>query len=562
MLYSISYGRFFIKLIIIILIINYVSPILRYNTFSELSIQSDINNTNNISQFKINITYTNPNTNFFSHQGNVTLKIFVNEEHSIFFIKPTDENGSIWLINSEKDYDFIINNFLNSPEDEHLFGENQICIIIPNTFTIKHTKNKLPIFSINQEDMYILINTCYRNNPAAFIQYQRELLNYPLEYYLISISVVVLISFVIFIIYLKIKCGLHRRNILSFNQMINYLPLQMCFIGILIIIDVYFDYKNKIEIKLSNSIMFNEILYILLCSIFKTFFWSTLLLMSYGWEITKNDLLSYEIKCFIFIYLLIYIIFCLDKVFDLFLKDVTILIFTIKELKNFVLYCIFSVLITLYSLKNIKLLYFTISFVKYNQGMHYVPQLRYKILMLKYILSFSLVYLAGYILLVIFQNLFFNTYVDIDNSIFEMINCTLYDCLFVIILVSLFFPKKLPRYFKVYFDLKLKNYNRRILKVILPNKEYLISSQNIINNSLQDFEYDEGKKVIPLVIIKPTFKENFEDKEKYHGLEEHECNQQIIFDKVGLGYLSTHISQYINNLGNSTNDQTIENDIL
>ena len=112
MLYSISYGRFFIKLIIIILIINYVSPILRYNTFSELSIQSDINNTNNISQFKINITYTNPNTNFFSHQGNVTLKIFVNEEHSIFFIKPTDENGSIWLINSEKDYDFIINNLL------------------------------------------------------------------------------------------------------------------------------------------------------------------------------------------------------------------------------------------------------------------------------------------------------------------------------------------------------------------------------------------------------------------------------------------------------------------
>lgn len=556
--YSNFHENFFIKIIIIILIVNYVSPILSYHTFSELSIQSDINNT---SQFKINITYTNPNTNFYSHQGNVTLKRFVNEEHSIYFTKQTDENGSIWLINTEKDYDFIVNNVLNSHEDENLFEENKICIIIPNTFTIKHTKNKFPIFSINQEDMYTLINTCYRNNPCALIQYQRDLLNYPLEYYLISISVVVLVSFVMFIIYFKIKCELHRRNILSFYQMINYLPFQIFLIGILITTDVYFDYKNKIEIKVSNSIMFNEILYVLLCSIFKTFFWSTLLLISYGWEITKNDLLSYEIKCFIFIFLFIYTIFCLDKVFDLFLKDVTFLIFTIKEIKNIVLYCIFSVLITVYSLKNIKLLYFTISFVKFNQGMHYVPQLKYKILMLKYILFFSLAYPTGYILLIIIQNLFFNTYVEIDNSFFEIINCTLYDCLFVVILVSLFFPKKLPRYFKVYFVLKLKNYNGRILKAILPNKEYLISSQNIIYN-LQDFEYEEGKKVIPLVILKPTFKENFLDKKKYQGLEEHECAQQIIFDKVNLGYLSTHISRYITNLGNSTNDQTIENDIL
>ena len=96
--------------------------------------------------------------------------------------------------------------------------------------------------------------------------------------------------------------------------MLHFLPLQMSLLGGFILIEIYIDCNNKINDIEADIFMFNKILYVLMYSIFKTLFWSTLLLMSYGWEITKNDLVSYEIKWFIFVYLIIYILFCSNNI--------------------------------------------------------------------------------------------------------------------------------------------------------------------------------------------------------------------------------------------------------
>ena len=537
-----------LKILIIYTVINHVNSVIQYKTLSELIL------TNNTNSKRIPLTFTNPNSNSFSLHGNLTLKFFIEKPNSLYFITPTDLNGSIWIINSEENYDFIIQNYIRE--------EQKIAIIISNTFTIKHTKKKPSIFSVELKDMYELINVCYSNSPTATIMYKREILYYPLEYYIISTSTIILVSLILFFIVSKTRCKIHKRNLLSFHKMLHFLPFQMSLLGGFILIEIYIDCTNKINDIESDIFMFNKILYVLMYSIFKTFFWSTLLLMSYGWEITKNDLLSYEIKWFIFVYLIIYILFCSDKLFEIFFKDVYILIYSITEIKNIIIYISLFILTFIFSYKNIKLLHFTIQFVKLNQGEHHIPQLLYKIHMLQRFILLVFIYLIGYALFMSFQNIYFENYVDIDNSLFEIVNSAIFDCFFVIILIFLYYPVKLPRYFRVYFDLKLSNYNGKNYHCILPNKIQLITS-NYFSSSLEDFEYDEKEnKVIPLVIIKPAFFEDFETKPKYESLEDPEYSQQIIFDKVSLGYLKSYIKPIgSNNINNTTNDQTLESEI-
>lgn len=179
-----------LKILIIYTIIIQVTSVVQYKTLSELIL------TNNTNSKRIPLTFTNPNSNSFSLHGNLTLKVFIEKPNSLYFITSTDLNGSIWIINSEEDYDFIIQNYIRD--------EQKIAIIISNTFTIKHTKKKPSIFSVELKDMYELINVCYSNSPTATIMYKREILYYPLEYYIISTSTIILVSLILFIFFLKL----------------------------------------------------------------------------------------------------------------------------------------------------------------------------------------------------------------------------------------------------------------------------------------------------------------------------------------------------------------------
>ena len=99
-----------LKILIIYTVINHVNSVIQYKTLSELIL------TNNTNSKRIPLTFTNPNSNSFSLHGNLTLKFFIEKPNSLYFITPTDLNGSIWIINSEENYDFIIQNYIREEQ--------------------------------------------------------------------------------------------------------------------------------------------------------------------------------------------------------------------------------------------------------------------------------------------------------------------------------------------------------------------------------------------------------------------------------------------------------------
>lgn len=519
--FNLQYRFCFINAILL-LNITEISSLLQYKISAEILSE-------NFPTKRYELIYTNPQSDFFHLSSNLTHQVSSPKDHPSQCLPQINETTLIWLINDEPTYDCVINYFLTLNNNNKSY---KLAIIIPSQFTIKHTKTYPPFFTIDQKYMDELIKFSTSKNATAVVTYERLLLNYPIEYFVISICATSVVSLILFVIFCKMRYQMQERNILSIHKIINTLPLISFFLSVLTSIEIYQDYISKINNKINDFIMLERVLSVLGFSIFKTLFWSGLLLMSYGWEIVKNDIRNFEIKVFIFVYLFIYSCFCYDKIIDAAFKENSILIFSYTEVKTIIIQFILFGMILYFSLKNLKILKYTIQYNKIHCGDLYIPQLKYKVTMIKKIIFFSFSYLVSFVGLITAEGLLFSKYIEIDNSLFKVINNYVLDIVFEICFMFLFFPTKLPRHFRVYFDIRLSRYNERVLKGVLPKKENLISSKGFLSG------IERKESSIPLIVIKPVFSDDFrrEKQVKYVDLEGRELEEQIIFDKIELGY--------------------------
>jgi len=105
------------------------------------------------------------------------------------------------------------------------------------------------------------------------------------------------------------------------------------------------------------------IVYLTLQSVYRTFFWFILLLLAYGWILYRESISSENVRRFvlyyIFIYLAIFFDPFLDTAYSLNILHVIyhLIKFKLSDIKNLVIYSIFTLLVVYESLKTYTKLY-------------------------------------------------------------------------------------------------------------------------------------------------------------------------------------------------------------
>lgn len=193
-------------------------------------------------------------------------------------------------------------------------------------------------------------------NTFFAFNYYRETKIYQTKYFfLISIVCFVLCSGFLIIWFIKIKI-LDPVHIITLQKIIIILPVVELLVNIAIFLDLTALQKQSSSSTTSGSSykVYIETALITLNAVFRTLLWFMIMLIIYGWQITKQNLNREEMKFFIKIYVFMYIIMFIDQLLDLVIKQV--FVFRPSEIKNTVLYIILLVWLTKRGVKSLKFL--------------------------------------------------------------------------------------------------------------------------------------------------------------------------------------------------------------
>lgn len=148
-------------------------------------------------------------------------------------------------------------------------------------------------------------------------------------------------------------------------------------------------------------------------SVTKTFIWFMLIFIAFGWGVYRQYLNSAEIKKTIFIFILIYFIFCLDQILDSFFNSHLAFNLDFKEIKNILFLLMVVVLIYYLAYKSIKRLKWKLYEVSLL-SLDYVPSLLLKIKMLRVHSYLCMVYYLMYVLVMILTKTVWFKYMNLN----------------------------------------------------------------------------------------------------------------------------------------------------
>ena len=384
-------------------------------------------------------------------------------------------------------------------------------LISNNTIYTQAYDSDFPIFKIDDNFSDSMKNWDMRNeekNIFFTLQINHAIEYYPENYFLL-LSIIVLVSIFSLLLYWKIVFKkINPIHILTLHRIgifLIYLNTLLCFILILKSINIRGSkiYGNETE----SSILLDTAL-ITLNGLHRTLLWFFVLLLSYGWNISLQQLNPQDCKFFLRMILLLFFALSFDRILDAFFNPIFRV--HISEIKNFILYSII-IYIMLYKInKNIKFLRIKIHYANMISP-EYINALVYKI---KIFLKFRILIIIYFILFIGVLILHKTIFYDYDEVVLESYDYLVLDCIFEYAFLILFRPKELPEYYNINMGNNLEGEEGNIYKYELPG----YSEAHFKIADLTKKQVDEClKKEIPIVIVGPNI-QNFNTSENIENM--------------------------------------------
>ena len=403
----------------------------------------------------------------------------------------------ILYIDNKTWIDKILQNYNKLIEDKEIY---LMAIIIPNNMNYSSSNyHGTPILEIDENYTKYMEKWDMRNvdkNIFFTLEIKHAIEFYP-ELYFLILSLIIIISTFSLLAFWKIRLKkLNPEHILTINKVsvfLIYLNNLLCFILIVKSISIR---GTKIYEESESSILLDTAL-ITLNGIHRTVLWFMLLILSYGWNISLQQINPRDCKFFLKMILLIFFALSTDQIIDAIFNP--ILRIHVSEIKNSIVYFILIYIMLKKINKNIRFLKMKMQFVGVLLP-QYINAMEYKI---KLFSKFRIILIGYYILflvVLIFQKTIFYKY---DEVVFESYNYLALDCLLVYIFLILFRPKELPENYNVNLGDSIEGEDGDIYQYNLPK----YSEAHLKIPDLNKKQVEKCRKnELPIVIIGPNIR--------------------------------------------------------
>jgi len=415
-----------------------------------------------------------------------------------------NEIFDIYSVYINKYWMFIVNS--SSVADSLLerddYKKNELYIngiIVPKSLNYKmpekNNNKKIPIFIVNDNitEALSVYDIRYMNKHTYFLfEIKRAISNYPETLFLV-ISILLIIVSLGMAIYWKITMkSLARINILALHKFLYTIPFLMTFVSITLIVKAVDIRGRDPNIEYEDSIYVDTAL-ITLSAIYKTILWFFILLVSLGWKISIQILRREDCKFLMKMFLLIYIVMCLDQIIDS--TGVKVWVFHLSEIKNIIFYAGIMFLLMKKISKIISFLERKL-YLSRALTLEYVEALVYKIKLMNQFKLMLFIYIGVYLIVLIIHKTVAGPY---DSSLLETFDYTTVDFFLSIYFLLIFRPRQLPPNFNFDFGNNVEEDIGLIYKAFLP--KYSAINYTFKENPIE-IQNLKGKN-IPIIVLGP-----------------------------------------------------------
>ena len=468
---------------------------------------------------------------FFIHEEIFIFFYEYNSNFSFFNISQINEisfekkDAKFTIINSEEkflkviNYSFYINkNWIFYCNDENLINFiltknkdlieksnlNNLGLIIPSNFNktlIKKFKNekKIPFFIIDEENIKNF-------NYFDFFSFKKEIFSifqakdilyykYPLNYFKI-IGIFLLISSIFLAIFWNFELK-KIQNTTLLQKYYVYLIYLSFVLAVLILSEIFLiNENNSTDDETKNEIYIIETAIVTIKSIYRTGLWLSIILNSYGWQLSRPNLQIGQVRLLLTLFFLIFMSQFLDAI------HYKISIFTLSEIKNFFFY-IFMLYLSFIEGNKIRKFFRTKLTYAIILNREHIPTIKIKINMIENLLFLVSIYVFFYVCFCWSNKIFFKKF---DNEEFQMIQYYLLDYFLMLGILFIFRPKNYPLYF---YDFQINEINVGTVFIFNVKKNnFFIDFKIVAKEKKINQKINKNNKLIPIVVLNPMKKNN------------------------------------------------------
>ena len=413
--------------------------------------------------------------------------IIENIEDILYYKKGRDEEKEM----SIKSGDHPLVNILENDYIEYmnLFPLSTIFIIREQLNKYIYNYNKDQIIFLIDDSEYFIYSDYLSSKSFYYVKLGKKIDNQNLLSILIFLNAFIplLISFIM-------------KKLIKTSDQANQLPIHylICNIADLLFISNLANGLAFLLFREKEFYFIIEYMTLFMYSFYKSIFYPTIILILLGWSIItfsvmgnlfklfNKRILYYDLIFSIIIILSVYFISITSKLNLFYIKNISEHI----ALLSFAIYSVFKKLIPLAKQKN------------YEQRIrsNLVKCINFKYKKVLFTTIIIITYTIFFINTPILEHKYIYYY--IDNFNIHLIFQLFFECVFLLLLFILFYPRKLPRY---YFDEVLFNYKIKVflLADISVNQQGKNKSNNISNLTFEKLKKISKKENYPIVLLNP-----------------------------------------------------------
>jgi len=398
-------------------------------------------------------------------------------------------------------------------------------IIVPESLNYKmpseNNNKKIPIFVLNDnitKQLSVYDIRSMEKHTYFLFEIKRAISTYP-ELYFLIISILLIVTGFGMTVLWKIRMkSFARVNILNIQKFLYTIPFFIFLLSIALIVKAI-DIRGKDPNREYEDSIYVDTALITLSAIYKSILWFLILMVSLGWNVSMLTLRREDLKFLMKMFLLIYVLMCLDQIIDSI--GVKVWVFHLSEIKNIVYYA--GMIFLLYK-KSKKTIIFLERKLYYARALtlEYVDALVFKIKLMKKFMLMLYSYVSIFVIVLLLHKIALSDY---DTSLLEMYDYTLVDVYLSLFLLYLFRPQRLPPNYKVDLGNDVDEDIGLIYKAFLPK-------YSVINYVFKENEKDIKQlkdKNVPILVLGPCLS-HYDTEEK----EEISVNNYI--NNIGVGF--------------------------
>ena len=429
----------------------------------------------------------------------------------------------MFLVNSSEAADRLLQREDYKKNELYING-----IIIPKSLNYKmpskNNNKNIPIFILKDELVEKLYSFDIRQMEKHIyflFLIKRAISTYPQVYFLV-VSIILLVSAFGLTIYWRIKMRMITQiNKMRIQDFLYTVPIFLFLYSVTLIVKAI-DVRGKDPNKSYEDSIYVDTALITLSAIFKTILWLAILLFSIGWSITTSSLSRQSCSFVIKMFLVIYILTCIDQIIDS--TGVQLWVFHLSEIKNILFYAgmLFILITKANTTKNFlerKLYYARLV------SLEYVDSLVFKIKLINNLKYMLYSFVGFWVIMLIMHKTVLIRY---DTSLLEIYDYTLCEFYMSVYLLIILRPQILPPNFKTDLGNNMDEDLGLIYKAFLPKYRDV--------NTLLEEDEKEIKQLkdnnTPILIVGPCLSHY-----DAGGQEEISINNYI--NNVEVGFIST-----------------------